>query len=304
MANAGDDDRLGQDIARVGRIIAQIVAPTTFIASLLMYIGNIRLNTMYTELGVNTSMLSFTFQEYVMRSVQVADEPLAVALIVLLLAPFVHGMLIRFITWHRAALTRTVWVLVTLGAVSLVVALVAIADHWPRSSNPPPFAKPLFLSLGAILLVYSLYLYATLSSGLVISSAGQIVQRTALVALLLLPTLWYMDDRARTMGKADAKAIREQPEQKLVAVVVYAQQRLNLYAPGIKEASLRDPNAEFPYQYTGLRLLIESNQQYFVVPYCWGTAPDARAIALPTDGSIRLETVKVAKKPSCSRGRR
>ncbi|MBB5781096.1 hypothetical protein [Nonomuraea jabiensis] len=299
----GDDDRLGQDITRVGRIIAQIVGPTTFIGSLLMYIGNIRLNTMYTELGVNTSMLSFTFQEYVIRSIPVADEPLAVALMVLLAAPLVHGILIRFTAWHRTALMRTVWVLVTLGAVSLVVALVAIADHWPRSLNPPPFAKPFFLSLGAILLVYSLYLYTRLSSGLVISSAGQIVQRTALVALLLLPTLWYMDDRARTIGRAEAKEIREHPEQRLVAVVVYASQRLNLYAPGIKEASLKDPNAEFPYQYTGLRLLIESNQQYFVVPYCWGTAPEARAIALPADGSIRLETLNVPRKQSCPKGR-
>ncbi|MEV4015258.1 hypothetical protein AB0J35_32625 [Nonomuraea angiospora] len=34
------------------------------------------------------------------------------------------------------------------------------------------------------------------------------------------------------------------------------------------------------------------------------TTPDARAIALPADGSVRLETLNVGKKPSRSRGGR
>ncbi|MFI9844548.1 hypothetical protein ACIHFD_46510 [Nonomuraea sp. NPDC051941] len=299
MAEAGGGDGPGQDIARVGRILAQIVAPTTFIASVLMYIGTIRLNTMYSELGINSSMLSFPFQEYVMRSVKVADEPLAIVLLLLLMAPFVHGVLIRFTLWHRTALGWTILALSTLGAVSLAVAVAAMAD-WPRSWHQPLFVKPLFLSLGAILLVYSIYLYTTLHSGQVMSSTGQIVQRTALVALALLPMLWYMDDHAREMGKEDAKQIREHPEEILVAVVVYAPQQLNLEGPGIQKTPLTEPNAKFRYRYTGLRLLIESNQRYFVVPACWGTTPGARAIALPADGSIRLETLNVANKPSCS----
>ncbi|WP_431912886.1 hypothetical protein [Nonomuraea jabiensis] len=298
MADVGDGDGPGQDIVRVGRILAQIVAPTTFIASVLMYIGTIRLNTMYSELGINSSMLSFPVQEYVMRSVKVADEPLAIVLLLLLVAPFVHGVLIRFTLWHRTTLGWTTLALSALGAVSLAVAVAAMAD-WPKSWDQPPFVKPLFLSLGAILLVYSIYLYSTLHSG-VMSSTGQIVQRTALVALALLPMLWYMDDHAREMGKEDAKQIREHPEKILVAVVVYAPQQLNLEGPGIAKNPLREPNAKFRYQYTGLSLVIESNRQYFVVPTCWGTTPGARAIALPADGSIRLETLKVTKKPSCS----
>lgn len=302
MADMGDGDGPGQDIARVGRILAQIVAPTTFIGSILMYIGTIRVNTMYWELGINSSMLSFPFQEYVMRSVKVADEPLAVVLLLLLVAPFVHAVLIRFTTWHRTALVRTILILFTLGAVSLSVAVAAMAD-WPRSWDQPSFVKPLFLGLGAILLVYSAYLYTTLHSGPLISSTGQIVQRTTLAALALLPMLWYMDDRAKAMGKEDAKAIREHPEITLVAVVVYARQQLSLEGPGIKEALLPGPNAEFRYQYSGLRLLIQSNQQYFVVPVCWGATPWARAIALPADGSIRLETLNVPTKQSCPKGR-
>ncbi|MEU6782744.1 hypothetical protein ABZ912_26380 [Nonomuraea angiospora] len=102
------------------------------------------------------------------------------------------------------------------------------------------------------------------------------------------------------MGETEANAIRAHPDLKLVTVVVYARQRLNLEEPGIREVPLTDPKAEFQYKYTGLRLLIESNRQYFLVSVCW---PGTRAIALPADGSIRLETLNDGKKQSCPKGR-
>ncbi|MEV4357559.1 hypothetical protein [Nonomuraea sp. NPDC049625] len=303
MADVGDGDGPGQDIVRVGRILAQIVAPTTVITSLLIYIGTLRLNAMYSALGVNPSMLSFSFQEYVMRSIMVAVEPLTVVLLLLVVAPVVHGALIRFTVWHRAALGWTILALLTLGVVSGAVAVAAVAD-WPKRWDQPLFFKPLFAGLGAILVFYGIYLFTTLRSGPGISSTARIVQRTALVALALLPMLWYVNDRAKEKGKEDANQILEHPEEILMAVVVYAPQRLNLEERwGITENELEHPNAEFLYQYTGLRLLLESNGHYFLVPDCWGTTPGARAIALPADGSIRLETLNVKTKPSCPKGR-
>ncbi|MFI6739085.1 hypothetical protein ACIBI9_39695 [Nonomuraea sp. NPDC050451] len=290
----------------MSRILAQIVAPTTFLASVLMYLGTIRLNAMYSKLGVNTSMLSFTFQESVMSSVKVADEPLVLFLLallmVILLAPFVHEWLFRSTAWHRTATIRALRVLIVLGSASLVVALAAMAD-WPECWHPPVFVKPLFLVLGTILLVSSFYLKTTLKSGPVVSTTARIVQRTVLAALLLVPVLWFVDEHAREVGGREAEKILAHPEQTLVTVVVYAAQRLNLDGPGIKEKALTDPNAGFRYQYTGLRLLIQSNRQYFLVPVCWGaTTPGARAIVLPADGSIRLETLNVKTKPSCPKG--
>ncbi|MGW0197480.1 hypothetical protein [Nonomuraea sp. NPDC003201] len=249
----------------MGRLLAQIVAPTTLIASVLMYFGSVRLNSMYAKLGVNTSMLSFTAQDYVLRSVHVADEPAMLSLLVLLVlilaAPFANDLLIRFTTWHRTATVWTGAALAVLGAVSILAFLAAIC-HWLKSWGPPLLVQSLLLDLGAA----------------------------------------QVDDRARQVGEADAKGLKERPEQ-LVGVVVYAPQRLNLEDPDIREIPLTDPNAEFRYKYTGPRLLIESNGQYFVVSVCWGTTAGARAIALPADGSIRLETLNVATKQSCPKSR-
>ncbi|MGV9378790.1 hypothetical protein ACWDRB_23430 [Nonomuraea sp. NPDC003707] len=305
MADVGDGDGLGQDIARVGRALAQVVAPTTILASVLMYFGSVRLNSMYSRLGVNTSMLSFTFQEYVMRSINVADEPLVVVLLLLLLlllvAPFARAVLIRSTVWHRIATMRTIWALATLGVVSIAVAVMAIAD-WPRCWDRPFYVKPLFLGLGSLLLFYSAYLRNAVNSGPAVPPTGQIVQRTVLAALALVSVLWFVDEHAQRIGKEDADRILAQPEKTLVAAVVYARQRLNLEGPGIDESLLPDPNADFRYRYTGLRFLIASNRQYFLVPVCWGSTPGARTIALPADGSIRLETLNVMTKQSCSKG--
>ncbi|MGW6499275.1 hypothetical protein [Nonomuraea angiospora] len=303
--SGSDGSGSGQDLAGVGRLLAQIVTPTTLIASALMYFGSVRLSRMYAALGVNSSVLSFTPQDYVLRSVHVADQPamlfLLVLLVLILAAPFANDRLIRFTTWHRMATVWTGAALAVLGAVSIVAFLAAIF-HWLKNWGPPLLVQSLLLDLGAALLFYSTYLFTVLLTGPVVSTTGRIVQRTVLVVLILLSFFWMVDDRARQAGEADAKGLKEHPEQ-LVGVVVYAPRRLNLEDPGIREIPLTDPNAEFRYKYTGLRLLIESNGQYFVVSVCWPTTAGTRAIALPADGSIRLETLNDGKKQSCPKGR-
>ncbi|MFI7130870.1 hypothetical protein ACIBQ1_34640 [Nonomuraea sp. NPDC050153] len=294
--SAGDEAGLGQDLARVGRILAQIVAPTTFIASVLMYFGSVRLSTMYWKFGVNSSMLSFTFQDYVLRSIDVVEVPLVLfllgLLVVLRAAPFAHKALIRCTSRHRDATVGAILALATLGFASIAVAMVAMFDQW---RPPPPFlVAPLCLDVGVILVYFSVYLY-TINSGPVVSSTSQIVQRTVLAAFLLISLLWVVTHRAKTVGEEDAQKV----EATMLGVVVYAPQPLNMKGPGITETPLMEPNARYRYQYTGLRLLIHSNRQYFLLPACRGSAPEARAIALPADGSVRLETFKVEKKPTC-----
>ncbi|MEV4573602.1 hypothetical protein AB0K16_10075 [Nonomuraea jabiensis] len=305
--SGSDGSGSGQDLARVGRLLAQIVAPATLLASVLMYFGSVRLSRMYALLGVNSSVLSFTTQDYVLRSVHVADEPALISLLVLLVlilvAPFANDQLMRLTTWHRTATMWTGAALLALGAVSIVAFLAAMCHWLGKSWDLPILVQSLLLDLGAALVFYGFYVFTMVRTGQVVSTTSHIVQRTVLVALVLLSLLWMVDDRARRAGEADAKDMKEHPEQHLVAVVVYAPQRLNLEDPGINEIPLTDPNAEFRYKYTGLRLLIESSGQYFVVSVCWPTTTGTRAIALPADGSIRLETLSDGKKRSCPKGR-
>jgi hypothetical protein len=85
----------------------------------------------------------------------------------------------------------------------------------------------------------------------------------------------------------------------LPGVVVYAPRRLELEGPGITESRLPDATAQYRYRYAGLSLLTRSNQRYFLLPACWATDPQARAIALPDDPSLRLEFFPVTTYPSC-----
>ncbi|GAA3623561.1 hypothetical protein GCM10022419_131500 [Nonomuraea rosea] len=296
--SAGDGAGIGQNLARVGGILAQIVAPTTFVAAVLMYFGALRTNSMYFVLGVNSSMLGFSFQDYVLRSVQVAVEPLVLFLLALLLmllaAPFAHQVLIRSIAGHRTAAVRTILVLTVLGVAGIVVTLAVLAN-WLHA---PFFVMPLCLDLGVILLFCSAYLSTRVSSGPAVSLTGQIIQRSVLVALLLVSVLWVVADRAVRVGLQDADEIAANPSN-LMAAVVYAPQRLHLEGPGITEKVFPDPNAKYRYRYTGLRLLLHSDRRYFFVPACWGTSPGARTIALPADDSLRLESFMDSEEPVC-----
>ncbi|PZG21972.1 hypothetical protein [Nonomuraea aridisoli] len=85
----------------------------------------------------------------------------------------------------------------------------------------------------------------------------------------------------------------------LSGVVVYAPQRLHLEGAGVTETAFPDPHAKFRFRYTGLRLLLHAHGRYFLLPACWATSPEARAIALPDDTSLRLEFSLTITPPVC-----
>ncbi|MEQ4720604.1 hypothetical protein [Nonomuraea sp. B19D2] len=294
MRSAGDGGEAGQDLARVWGILAQIVAPTTLVAAIMMYFGAVYRNTLYGRLGVHQSMLGLSVQDYVQSSPSLAIEPLVWVLLAVLVAPWVHAGLVRFFAGHRTATTRTLVVMAVLGAACAGAGIMWIAG-WREL---PPIFMPICLGLGVFVLVYAFSLYVRFNPRQTISPAGQILQRTVCVTLLLVLLLWAVADFAQRRGQEVADQYRADPGM-LPSTVVYAPRRLYLEGPGITETTLPDPNATFRYRYFGLRLLLHSNRRYFLLPDCWATNPEARAIALPADDSLRLEFAIVHPEPDC-----
>ena len=290
----------GQDFTRVWSILAHVVTPTTFVAALMMYFGSVRTNTTYRILGVDPSMLGLTFQDYVLRSVGLTIEPLVMILLVVLVALPAHTLLIRFVAGHRTAAMRVVAVLAVLGVAGVILGVVGVAG-WvsPRVRAP---IVPICLGLSVFALGYSASLYVMVhprrTGSAARPSTDQVIQRTVFVALLMLLLLWSVAGFAQLRGEDAAIRLRQYPAL-LPGVVVYAPQRLYLEGAGITETSLPDAHAMFRYRYAGLRLLIHSNHLYFLLPACWATTPQARAIALPDDESLRLEFFVVTAPPPC-----
>ncbi|NRQ32461.1 hypothetical protein HII36_11510 [Nonomuraea sp. NN258] len=292
--SADDGGEPGQDFARVWAILAHIVTPTTFVAAIMMYFGAVRANTMYGRLGVDPSLLGLTLQDYVLRSVTLTIEPLILILALALLAPPLHVRLVRAASRHRTAMKRVVTAMAVLGVACAAVGIASLAG-WLRL---PVYVMPFCLGLGVFVLVYCASLYQRLNPGRTISPTYRVAQRTGCVALLLILLLWAVTQTAQRRGIDAANRYRLNPGM-MPSTVVYAARRLYLEGPGITETTLPDPDAMFRYRYAGLRLLIHSNQRYFLLPACWATNPWARAIALPAGEALRLEFSVLRLPPEC-----
>ncbi|GAB2953169.1 hypothetical protein ACFMQL_37565 [Nonomuraea fastidiosa] len=295
MSTSGGGD--GADFTRIWGILTHIVTPTTLVAAIMMYFGAVRANTMYGLLGIDQSMLGLSFQDYVLRSVALAIEPLILVLLVALIAPPLHGWVTRSAERHRTAAMRGIAVATALGLAGVVTGLLGLAG-WAALR---PFVLPLCLGAGIVILVYSAGLYGRLTMGRATTATRPVVRRAVCGALLLLLLLWSVTEYAQQRGREAADRYWADPGM-LPSTVVYAARRLFLEGPGITETVLPDPNAMYRYRYTGLRLLIHSNQRYFLLPACFATSPWARAIALPADASLRLEFHVLKIPPECPPG--
>ncbi|MEU4545468.1 hypothetical protein [Nonomuraea dietziae] len=291
---------VGQDVAGLWSLLAHVVTPTTIIAAILVYFGSVRTHTMFSSLGVDQSLLGLSIQDYALRSVASTLEPLAMVLLALLIALPAHALLIRHMAAHQTVIRRLVVALGVLGFAAVLVGVLRTVG-WVELRVRAPVA-PISVALGVVALGYSASLHAMLKP----RPAGHTAEpatvragrRAVFVALLALLLLWSVAGYAQLRGAAAAEELRSHPAR-LPGVVIYAPQRLYLEGPGITESRLPDAAAKFHYRYAGLRLLIRSNQRYFLLPDCWATTPQARAIALPDDPSIRLEFFRVTTHPAC-----
>lgn len=71
-------------------------------------------------------------------------------------------------------------------------------------------------------------------------------------------------------------------------MTLYSERPLHLGGTGVTETPLAGEDAAYRYRYDGLRLLIRSGGNFFMLPTQW-TRQDGVAIVLRDDPSVRLE---------------
>ncbi|MFI7704201.1 hypothetical protein [Nonomuraea sp. NPDC049480] len=294
-----DEPAAGQDFARVWRVLAHIVTPSTVVAALMIYVGAVRVNTLYRTLGVHPTMLDLSYQEYALHSASSLTEPVALILLVILVVLPAHALLARFVAGHRTATMRAIAVLTVLGAAGALAGLLGAAG-WLRPPTHAPVV-PMGLGLSVFALGYAASLYAKVKPRPGHSPTGWVVQRTVFVALLMVLLLWSLTVLTQTRAQEAVDNLRHQ-SWTLPGAVVYTPQRLHLAGAGITETPLPGQNAMYRYRYSGLSLLIHSNGKYFLLPACWPMTWPIQAIALPADGSLRLEFFSHTVPPACPPG--
>jgi hypothetical protein len=270
----------------LAQIAGKVVAPAT-ITALMVYFGWARTRTTYEIFGIDDSVLRFSVQDYLFRSISQTFEPAILLLLMILVAVPAHLGLVKVMRargWRK----RTVFPLAVTGVALTVVGLldflgvVTYPVAWPLT--------PMSLGLGVLLIGYATSLWRAASGTelrpLGDSDAIDIVTRVAFTAFLIITLFWSVATFALIRGVEDAQQIA-QGTAPLPGVVVFAPRPLHLSGGEIREIVLIGDQQSRYYRYDGLRLLVRTSDGYILLPADW--RPGMRTIVLRDSPDLRLE---------------
>jgi hypothetical protein len=273
-------------LSRLAQIAGKVVAPAT-ITALMVYFGWARTRTAYAIFGIDESVLRFSVQDYLFRSISQTFEPAILLLLLILVAVPAHLGLVKVMRargWRK----RTVFPLAVTGVALTVVGLIDFLGvvtypvAWPLTS--------LSLGLGVLLIGYATSLWRAASGTelrpLGDSDAIDIVTRVAFTALLIITLFWSAATFALIRGVEDAQQIA-QGTASLPGVVVFAPRPLHLSGGEIREIVLIGDQQSRYYRYDGLRLLVRISDGYILLPA--NRRPGMRTIVLRDSPDLRLE---------------
>jgi hypothetical protein len=298
-------------LPQLARILGTIVAPTTLLTSVLYIFGWRHAYYFFDYFGVNSTVLGLTTQDYFMRSLDGLFVPMTVVACAGLLVLWGHMVLrARIMAGSRPQALRTlVPVVVAVGLVLAVAGLssVFIVQETVLDRFLYGTAAPVSLALGVLLLTYAVSLWRLVNAEEVAGRAARpawvaVAEWAAVFVLVGLSLYWAASNYSVAVGNGRAHeqvaTLARQP-----AVAVYSRQSLSLSAPGVRETRCRDPEASYRFRYDGLKLILQSGNQYVFLPAKWSPA-DGVAILLPRSDSLRLEffpasSRRPAQHPTC-----
>jgi hypothetical protein len=268
-------------------VIGKVVAPSAVLVALLFYFGWVRTNALYSAFGIDQSLLQFTTQDYLLRSIQVALGSVSTFLMAALALIWGHYGLRRLKNINQPWFIR-ITSLICIASFSLVVISYLLPQDKAVS-----ILTPLLWTIGVAFLVYGL---ATLSQTKWLHGASFLHTLPEwlrswsvgiIIALLIVGAFSTTSIFARMQGQAQAETIKKNPGI-LAAVTVYSRMPLMLEGTGISVDMISEDADTFRYRYQGLRFFVRSGGNYFLLPSIWKNK-ESHAIILSESDKIRVE---------------
>lgn len=289
-----DDGEGGARLRSTIQTIGSVVAPTTLVTALLYYFGWARATATYDHFGIDQSTLGFSTQDYLLHSTNSAFRPLSLVLLLGLLAGWLQVRLARPLESGTPAWLRP---LVVHGArvVGLLLLLIGLLGRYgPLVYNVTFPAVPLSLAAGVLLLTYGGWVQRRWQpargardprlSPLWLTGLRRGLLWAFVIVNLFAAVAGYADERGRELGRQLEANLQIRP-----AVSLYSVQPLGLDGPGVDHTGLPAGPSRFRFRYTGLRLLVRSGGNYFLVPAGWSSRSGAPTFAIPDGDDIRVE---------------
>ncbi len=280
-------------LPRLLKVAGAIVAPTTLLTGLLFYFGRLHITGFFRYFRVNFTVLDLTVNDYLIRSADGLFRPLAAVTVFGLAALGGNRFLVeRLVPERRLDVLRTL--IPVLSAVGVLLLGIAVADLAQDGPLVPAYPEVggLGLSGGVLLLAYAAHLSRTSGRRRVVTNR-RVAETTVLaewgLAFLLLSIglFWAVGSYAITVGTGRAQ--QAQADLPTTAdAVLYSEQSLRLAVAGVTEVRCLDPDAAYRFRYDGLKLLLQSGDQYLFLPTGW-TRENGTAVLIPRGDSVRLE---------------
>jgi hypothetical protein len=281
VGNSGKD---GAQALRhvVGLVLGQLSA----VAALAFYFGWARTNAFLQYFGLDASVVNFSSTDYVLRSVGPAFWPLMGLGVLVLVALAVDPRIRAGLTAIAADQRRRVLIFaLLLGVVMLVVAAVGLLQLWIFPRSVPVI--PLLIIGGVAVITYVAVLHGSAAT-----DAGGLLHKAQFVALSGLiagGVFWAWGDYASHLGTSSARTTAAElayhPD-----VSVFSAQALGLSGNGIAFDPIGSTESEYHFRYTGLRLLLRSDNRYFLLPKNWRRGQDP-VFVVTESHDVRLQFV-------------
>jgi hypothetical protein len=271
----------GSELTRItSSVLVTLASQVAVLAAVLFYFGWVRAKATYQYFGIDISVLNFSASDYVLHSVDAAFPMLLALILVGLAAAIAHEKLRPQLASDPIIAARIIKGATGTGGALILAGLILAVALTDR--NGSLFWGPAVLLAGCSCCAYAL----TISR----RYAGRdgFLPLTAIMAMTVVAFLWTVTAYANYIGVQAAETIRSDLATS-ADVTVYSTTNLSLNGPGLAVSVVQAPQSEYRFRYSGLRMLVSSGGQYFLLPSAWQQGSGA-VIVLPTaDAGIRVE---------------
>ncbi|KOT92105.1 hypothetical protein ADK86_21380 [Streptomyces sp. NRRL F-5755] len=254
-----------------------VLGAGSLVGGLMFYAGVMHSSAYFGYFHVRASVLGFGFPQMIIWSLRLVTLPVLVCLALLALGPRLPELLVALRIPSRVTLrVRRAGRAVARQYALFVVAGVGLMLLW-QHIQPYGWAAPLLVAAGLVLSQSGAANPARPARGL--------WRRGLPAAAAGLFLVWAIALVAGQLGRQDARAAAAHLVRR-PAVVVLSTERLSLTGPGLTAETL--PGMHYRYRYTGLRLILERDRRYYVLPVGWRHRTDPTFV-IEDDDSILIQ---------------
>ncbi|ROO86061.1 hypothetical protein EDD29_3622 [Actinocorallia herbida] len=272
-----------------------IIAPTTLITTMLIYFGYVATQARFQQFGVNLDLVNLASTDllfYGSEAVYIGILGLAVIALIPVGLYLAGKWVISDPRRDRAAFWISL-VLCWAGILLLIGALLAIFVPHVRGIWRGRAEIPLALTLSALLLRYALWLWQARAAHRphavrTLSKEAFDFCRGILLVLLLAGLFWTANNAAKRFGEMGAESMADNLKGKPRVVLFLQEPIYDLDLPTNVKVLDTGKEMKFRYRYSGLRLLVESDDRLFLAPAAWTPGTNRGILVIPNTSDIRL----------------